>query len=136
MADIFPESREEEILVSMIDGEEYNKAPESRIEALLLELKEVIEEGGGGGGTTNYNLLQNKPSINSVTLTGDKSSADLGIPTDADLAGKQDVLPVTVSGNDVAFNGDIIDGQGNNLATLGDIGLSVVNGALCQTYNN
>lgn len=118
--DIFPESREEEILVSTINGEEYNKAPESRIEALLLELKEVIEEGGGGGGTTNYNLLQNKPSINSVTLTGDKTSADLGIPTDADLADKQDVLPVTASGNDVTFNGDIIDGQGNTLSVLAE----------------
>ena len=120
MADIFPESREEEILVSMIDGEEYDKAPESRIEALLLELKEVIEEGGGGGGTTNYNLLQNKPSINSVTLTGDKSLEDLSIPTASDLAGKQDALPVTASGNDVAFNGDIIDGQGNTLSVLAE----------------
>lgn len=79
MADIFPESREEEILVSMIDGEEYNKAPESRIEALLLELKEAIEEGGGGG-TSNYNQLENKPSINGITLSGNKTSADLGIP--------------------------------------------------------
>lgn len=80
MTDIFPESREEEILVSTINGEEYDKAPESRIEALLLELKEVIEEGGGGGGgTSNYNLLTNKPSINSITLAGDKSLEDLGI---------------------------------------------------------
>ena len=79
MTDIFPESREEEILVSTINGEEYDKAPESRIEALLLELKEVIEEGGGGGGTTNYNLLINKPSINGVTLTGDNSLVDLGV---------------------------------------------------------
>ncbi len=120
MADIFPESREEEILVSTINGEEYDKAPESRIEALLLELKEVIEEGGGGGGTTNYNLLQNKPSINSVTLTGNKSLEDLSIPTAADLAGKQDVLPVTASGNDVAFNGELIDGQGNTLSVLAE----------------
>ena len=120
MTDIFPESREEEILVSTINGEEYDKAPESRIEALLLELKEVIEEGGGGGGTTNYNLLQNKPSINSVTLTGDKSLEDLEIPTAADLAGKQDALPVAASGNDVAFNGDIQDGQGNTLSVLAE----------------
>jgi hypothetical protein len=120
MTDIFPESREEEILVSTINGEEYDKAPESRIEALLLELKEVIEEGGGGGGTTNYNLLQNKPSINSVTLTGNKSLEDLSIPTAADLAGKQDVLPVAASGNDVAFNGDIQDGQGNTLSVLAE----------------
>ena len=34
----------------------------------------------------------------------------------------------------VVSDRDIIDGQGNNLATLGDIGLSVVNGKLCITY--
>ena len=87
MTDIFPESREEEILVSTINGEEYDKAPESRIEALLLELKEVIEEGGGGGGgTSNYNQLTNKPSINGITLSGNKTNADLGIP-DVPLTG-------------------------------------------------
>lgn len=35
--------------------------------------------GGGGGGTTNYNDLSNKPSINGVTLSGNKTSEDLGI---------------------------------------------------------
>jgi hypothetical protein len=34
---------------------------------------------GGRGGTTNYNALSNKPKINSVELTGDKSSSDLGL---------------------------------------------------------
>lgn len=33
---------------------------------------------GGGGGTSNYNDLTNKPSINSVTLSGDKTLSDLG----------------------------------------------------------
>lgn len=35
--------------------------------------------GGGGSGTSNYNDLSNKPSINGVTLTGNKTSADLNI---------------------------------------------------------
>lgn len=35
--------------------------------------------GGGGGGTSNYNDLSNKPSINGVTLSGNKTSADLNI---------------------------------------------------------
>lgn len=40
-----------------------------------------IGGGGGGGstGTTNYNSLTNKPSINSVTLSGNKTSAELGV---------------------------------------------------------
>lgn len=35
--------------------------------------------GGGGGGTTNYNELNNRPQINSTTLTGNKSASDLGL---------------------------------------------------------
>lgn len=35
--------------------------------------------GSGGGGTTDYTDLSNKPSINGVTLSGNKTSADLGI---------------------------------------------------------
>ena len=34
---------------------------------------------GSGGGTTNYNDLTNKPSINSITLSGNKTTADLNI---------------------------------------------------------
>lgn len=34
---------------------------------------------GGGGGTTNYNDLNNKPSISGVTLSGNKTPAQLGI---------------------------------------------------------
>lgn len=35
--------------------------------------------GSGGGGTTDYTDLNNKPSVNGVTLSGNKTSADLGI---------------------------------------------------------
>lgn len=35
--------------------------------------------GGGGSGTTNYNELENKPSINGVVLSGNKTSEDLNI---------------------------------------------------------
>lgn len=34
---------------------------------------------GTGTGTSNYSDLSNKPSINSVTLTGNKTSSDLGL---------------------------------------------------------
>lgn len=73
-----PQSRNEEILIATIDGNEYNKAPQSRMEELLLELKETIEEGGGGG-TTNYENLSNQPQINGETLIGNKTGADLGL---------------------------------------------------------
>lgn len=74
-----PQSRDEEILIATIDGKEYDKIPQSRIEELLLELKQVIEDGGGGGGTTNYNNLSNKPQVNGITLSGDKSASDLSL---------------------------------------------------------
>ncbi len=41
----------------------------------------AITSGGGGGGTSDYTDLSNKPQINSVTLSGNKSLADLGIDT-------------------------------------------------------
>ena len=78
--DMVPQSRVEEILVATINGTEYENLPQSRLEYLLLELKEVIEAGGGGGGgTTNYNLLTNLPQVNNITLKGNKSFDDLGM---------------------------------------------------------
>ena len=38
-----------------------------------------INGGGGGSGTSNYNDLSNKPSINNVTLTGNKTASALGL---------------------------------------------------------
>lgn len=35
--------------------------------------------GSGGAGTTNYNELTNKPSVNGVTLSGNKTTSDLSI---------------------------------------------------------
>lgn len=85
MADWTPQSRAEEILFDTINGEPYDGLPQSRIEELLLELKDVIESGGGGGGgTDNYNLLKNLPQINGTTLKGNKTAADLGLVDEDD----------------------------------------------------
>lgn len=77
------ESRNEAILQGIIDGTDSSEfpAPQSRVEALLLQVLDKINQGGGGGGggTSDYTQLSNKPSINSVTLTGNKSLSDLGI---------------------------------------------------------
>lgn len=42
----------------------------------------------GGGGTTNYDDLTNKPSINSVELSGNKSLSDIGIQSEIDSSHK------------------------------------------------
>lgn len=34
---------------------------------------------GGGSGTTDYNDLENKPSIEGTTLVGDLTLADIGV---------------------------------------------------------
>lgn len=54
------------------------------------------------GGTTDYNDLENKPSINGVTLEGDLSLEDLGISQVtmyADLQDKPSINGVTLDGN-------------------------------------
>ena len=78
-----PQSRVEEILQSKIDGTSYDKPPQSRVEALLIELN---TGGGGGGGTTDYNQLSNKPSLNGRTLAGELTSKDVDVESDYDTS--------------------------------------------------
>lgn len=49
--------------------------PITREEAYL----DAILKNGGGGGTSDYSRLTNLPSVNDVTLLGNKTSADLGL---------------------------------------------------------
>ena len=48
-------------------------------ESPISHLEKVIAlyGGSGGSGTNNYNALLNKPSINGITLTGNKTLVDL-----------------------------------------------------------
>ena len=46
-------------------------------------LKQLIAAGGGSGGTSDYEQLNNKPSINGNTLTGNKTGANLGLEDSA-----------------------------------------------------
>ena len=55
-------------------------------------------QGGGGGGTLDYTQLNNKPQINSITLTGNKSLSDLGIAAANSVINATDL---TVSNNSV-----------------------------------
>lgn len=56
--------------------------------ALSSLSEEIANLPSGGGGTTDYTALSNKPQINGVELSGDKTSEDLGIgnPTDVQVA--------------------------------------------------
>jgi len=52
---------------------------------------ELTATGGGSGGTTNYNDLTNKPQINGNTLSGNKTSAQLGLASASDIP----TVPIT-----------------------------------------
>lgn len=47
----------------------------------ITEDNVISATGGGGGGTDDYANLTNKPRINNVILSGNKTTADLGLPT-------------------------------------------------------
>lgn len=55
----------------------------------------------GGGGTSDYDDLDNKPSINSVTLTGNQTTSDLGLFSGDydDLTNKPELAAVATSGD-------------------------------------
>ena len=55
------------------------EAEQIRYKCQYRTVQEALDNTGGGGGTSDYTKLTNKPSINSVTLAGNKSLADLGI---------------------------------------------------------
>ena len=77
---------------------------------------EVTNGQSGGGGTSNYNELTNKPSINDVSLQGNKSLSDLG------------AQPTLVSGTNIkTINNQSILGSGNiNIEGGGGGGISNV----------
>lgn len=58
-----------------------------KIPMVELEVEEVFEGGGGGtpAQTTDYEKLKNKPSINEVELSGNKSFEELGISSLSNL---------------------------------------------------
>ena len=54
--------------------------------ANVTAVKVTDEMGhGGSGGATDYSDLTNKPSINNVTLVGNKTASDLGLATPSDI---------------------------------------------------
>lgn len=52
---------------------------------------EWADPQGGGGGTTDYEKLTNKPQINSVELSGNKSLQDLGAQPAGDYAERSEI---------------------------------------------
>lgn len=97
----------------------------------------TISSTGGSGGTSNYSDLSNKPKINNVELSGNKTTSDLGIviptvPTNVsaftndagyltqhqDISGKLDTSKVKSTYS--TTSGDVYDVSYIN-STIGDI---------------
>lgn len=53
--------------------------PENNLLNNLIPSGTLFGQIAVGGGTTNYNDLENRPSINDVTLSGNKTTSDLGL---------------------------------------------------------
>lgn len=74
-----PVTRKEQYLSVMAENStQYPEEPITR-EEMYLDYLCKNGTGGGSGGTTNYNDLTNKPTINGVEVSGDKTSADYKI---------------------------------------------------------
>lgn len=94
-------------------------------EPIEIEVEDVIQTGGGGG-TTNYNMLTHKPSINGVTLSGDKSLDDLGISgaigTEVETYVEEHKAELKGEKGDKGDKGDSIKGDKGDRGDKGDKG--------------
>lgn len=82
------------------------------VETLALAKKYTDESGGGGGGgTSNYNQLSNLPGINGVTLTGNKTAADLSLAAATDVASKITAPANPATGSFLVYNGSAWQAQ-------------------------
>lgn len=66
---------------------------------MSIKLKKGIGNGGNGGGTTDYTSLTNKPQINGVELSGNKTSANLGLVPAPTIVTDGNASGLAVAGN-------------------------------------
>lgn len=81
--------------------------------------------GGGSGGTTNYNELSNKPQINDVTLSGNKTLSDLGLQSEITSSNKLDASLVDDSLSTNKFTNASEKATWNGKADISDIPTAV-----------
>lgn len=79
-------------------------------------INNALSGGGGTGGTTDYTELENKPSINGVTLSGNKTASDLGLISAASLFGE-----VLIKDEVVTFTNSLIVASSSDYATTSSI---------------
>lgn len=65
--------------------------------------------GEGSGGTSDYEDLENQPSINNVTLLGNKTSADLGLASQSSVTDINSKIPNQASANNQLADKDFVN---------------------------
>lgn len=78
-----------------------------------------LDAMAGGGGSSDYSDLTNKPQINSVTLDGNKSLADLGIAAASDLSAEATARTAADTKQNAALV-DVVDSGVKNYAEVAD----------------
>lgn len=110
---------------------------ESGVNIKTINNESILGEGnitieGGGSGTGDYNDLENKPSINNVELSGNKTASDLGLQeTIQDLA---DIRSSASVGLTALQADDIEAGEGINISDSSE-GKIVVSNTLNVGYS-
>lgn len=80
------------------DVENFNLAPNDEDEEFTVEFGEVFNDGG----THDYDELYNKPQVNGVTLEGNKTNEQLGIPVYTEGTG------IKLTGNTISADTDVL----------------------------
>jgi hypothetical protein len=103
------------------------RIPQNNNNLMYIEGKLNAEVQGGGGGTTDYNDLSNKPQINGISLSGNKTTSQLGIniPTKtSDLTNDSDFVSdsnyVHTDNNYTTTDKNIVGNVTSNLANKVD----------------
>lgn len=105
-------------LLNLLDNVAYvDQSGQQYYDALRNALMDMgTGTGGGGGGTSDYDQLSNRPQINNVTLTGNKSASDLGLATTATAT---TLAAGLMSATDKSHLDDVYADYSSALAALG-----------------
>lgn len=74
-----------EMYLSAAAGETETSVLPTPVTREEIYLNEIAQGGGGSGGTTDYDDLENKPSINNVILSDNKTLSEIGAASATDL---------------------------------------------------
>lgn len=115
------QSRDEEILASIIDGTEYDEEAQSRIEYLLLELKGVIEAGGSSSDyAVDIDFSMNSQTFVVTAQLKNKDGDLIGTPKSVDIPLESTVVNGSYNNTTKTLTLTLVSGQSINIP-IGDL---------------